>query len=71
MMVKYSKPMVIVDQGLAEGVYAASGTGCYTVTANIHQTPQTGSGDYRILVEGEQEAGQRRVAGVGLVVVPV
>lgn len=24
MMVKYSKPMVIVDQGLAEGVYAAS-----------------------------------------------
>ena len=31
MMVKYSKPMVTVDQGLAEGVYAASGTGCYTV----------------------------------------
>jgi len=25
MMVKYSKPMVIVDQGLAEGVYADSG----------------------------------------------
>lgn len=40
MMVKYSKPMVIVDQGLAEGVYAASGTGCYTVTAKIHQTPR-------------------------------
>ena len=29
MMDKYSKPMVIVDQGLAEGVYADSGAGCY------------------------------------------
>ena len=56
MMVKYSKPMVIVDQGLAEGVYAASGTGCYTVTAKIHQTPQTGRGDYRIQVNGQHNA---------------
>ena len=56
MMVKYSKPMVIVDQGLAEGVYAASGTGCYTVTAKIHQTPQTGRGDYRIQVNGHHNA---------------
>ena len=55
-MVKYSKPMVIVDQGLAEGVYAASGTGCYTVTAKIHQTPQTGRGDYRIQVNGHHNA---------------
>ena len=39
MMVKYSKPMVTVDQGLAEGVYAASG--CYTASAYIHQTPHT------------------------------
>ncbi len=50
MMVKYSKPMVIVDQGLAEGVYAASG--CYTASAYIHQTHQTGRGDYRIQVNG-------------------
>ena len=55
-MVKYSKPMVTVDQGLAEGVYAASGTGCYTVTAKIHQTPQTGRGDYRIQVNGHHNA---------------
>lgn len=48
MMVKYSKPMVTVDQGLAEGVYAASG--CYTASAYIHQTPHTGRGDYRIQV---------------------
>ena len=55
-MVKYSKPMVTVDQGLAEGVYAASGTGCYTVTAKIHQTPQIGRGDYRIQVDGQHHA---------------
>ena len=34
MMVKYSKPMVIVDQGLAEGVYAASGAGCYIYSSD-------------------------------------
>ena len=48
MMVKYSKPMVIVDQGLAEGVYAASGAGCYKASADIHQKPDIGRGDYRI-----------------------
>ena len=54
MMVKYSKPMVTVDQGLAEGVYAASG--CYTASAYIHQTPHTGRGDYRIQVNGKHNA---------------
>lgn len=63
-MVKYSKPMVIVDQGLAEGVYAASGTGCYTVTAKIHQTPQTGRGDYRIQLNGKHDADHTREAQV-------
>ena len=62
MMEKYSKPMVIVDQGLAEGVYAASGTGCYTVTAKIHQTPQTGRGDYRIQVNGQHHADHTKEA---------
>lgn len=61
-MVKYSKPMVTVDQGLAEGVYAASGTGCYTVTAKIHQTPQIGRGDYRIQVDGQHHAGHTKEA---------
>ena len=28
----YEKPAVIVDEGLAEGVYAASGAGSLTVT---------------------------------------
>lgn len=35
MMEKYSKPMVTVDQGLAEGVYADSGAGCYKACSGI------------------------------------
>ena len=62
MMVKYSKPMVTVDQGLAEGVYAASG--CYTASAYIHQTPHTGRGDYRIQVNGKHNADHTREAQV-------
>ena len=34
MMKTYEKPVVSVDTGLAEGVYAASGTGTLTVTNN-------------------------------------
>lgn len=43
---KYEKPIVIINEEFAEGVYAASG--CYMVTAYITQIPQTGRGDYRI-----------------------
>lgn len=53
-MKKYSKPVVSVDNGLAEGVYAASG--CYTVSASIHQTPEVGRNDYRIQVDGHHQA---------------
>ena len=55
-MKQYSKPVVSVDNGLAEGVYAASGAGCYEASAYIHQTPQTGRGDYRIQVNGRHNA---------------
>lgn len=41
----YTKPIVTIDSGMAEGVYAASG--CYTASAYIHQTPENGRGDYR------------------------
>ena len=41
----YSKPIVIVNEELAEGVYAASG-GCYTVTGYCHQVPELGRGNY-------------------------
>ena len=53
-MSKYEKPVVEIDAGMAEGVYAASG--CYTATANIHQKPETGRGDYRIQVNGKHSA---------------
>lgn len=56
-MSKYVKPVVSLDEGMAEGVYAASGaTGCYTTTAWIHQTPETGRGDYRIQVKAAHHA---------------
>lgn len=55
-MREYAKPVVTVDNGLAEGVYAASGAGCYDASAYIHQPPQTGRGDYRIQVNGEHHS---------------
>ena len=66
-MKTYSKPIVTVDTGLAEGVYAASGadsTGCYDASAYIHQTPQTGRGDYRIQVNGKHHADHTKEAQV-------
>ena len=64
MMEKYSKPMVIVDQGLAEGVYAASGAGCYKASADIHQKPDIGRGDYRIQVNGQHNADHTKEAQI-------
>ena len=61
-MREYKKPVVAVDNGLAEGVYAASGAGCYTANACIHQTPQNGRGDYRIQVNGQHSADHTREA---------
>lgn len=55
-MSKYVKPVISLDEGMAEGVYAASGAGCYTASAYIHQTPETGRGDYRIQVNGKHNA---------------
>ena len=63
-MREYAKPIVTVDNGLAEGVYAASGAGCYTASAYIHQRPQTGRGDYRIQVDGQHKADHTREAQV-------
>jgi len=55
-MEKYESPVVLANEELAEGVYAASGSDCYTATAHIHQTPETGRGDFRIQVDGRHEA---------------
>lgn len=61
-MKTYSKPIVTIDTGLAEGVYAASGAGCYEASAYIHQIPQTGRGDYRIQVNGHHNSDHTKEA---------
>ncbi len=69
-MKNYEKPVVVVDSEIAEGVYAASGysSGCYTVTANIHQRPETGRGDYRIQVIATHTATDHHSTGQELTV---
>lgn len=55
----YEKPIVVENEEISEGVYAASGSvgdNCYTVTTNIHQKPEIGRGDYRIQVNGAHAA---------------
>ena len=63
-MKEYAKPVVTIDSGLAEGVYAASGAGCYTASAYVKQVPETVRGDYRIQVNGKHSADHTREAQV-------
>lgn len=59
-MKTYSKPVVTIDIGLTEGVYAASG--CYTASAYIQQKPETRRGDYRIQVNGQHHSDHTKEA---------
>lgn len=64
-MSKYERPVVEIDAGMAEGVYAASGassTGCYTVNAQIKQTPETGRENYVIQIDAHHQADHTRDA---------
>lgn len=63
-MKEYMKPVLLTSDELAEGVYLASGdgSGCYTTTAYIHHTPQTGRGDYRIQVNAVHNADHTKEA---------
>ena len=49
-MNKYRKPIIIKNNDIAEGVFAASGETCYTTEAKIIQRPELGRNDYRIQV---------------------
>lgn len=62
-MREYKKPTIEILDGISEGVYAASGDNCYTVTAYIHQSPQQGRGDYRIQVNGTHAAADNHHSG--------
>lgn len=57
----YKKPVVLLNDDLAEGVFAASGSSyldpeCYTVTHKNHQVPEAGRGDYRFQVDAVHKA---------------
>ncbi len=54
-MKNYEKPIVVVNEDLAEGVYAASGD-CYTFTARITQSPEVGQPYYIIQMDGVHAA---------------
>ncbi len=68
-MKNYEKPVVLANDEVSEGVYAASGavagdsSDCYTVTAYIHQTPETGRHDYRIQVDAVHDAADDHHSG--------
>ena len=51
-MKNYSKPIVLMNEELAEGIYAASGD-CYTITAKIVQKPATGNLNYVVQFDGK------------------
>ena len=55
-MKTYEKPVVLMNEDMAEGVFADSGDACYTTTAYIHQVPEPGREDYRIQVNGRHDA---------------
>ena len=59
-MTNYESPVILRTEELAEGVDLASG--CYTASAYIHQTPQSGSGEYRIQVNGQHSADHTKEA---------
>ena len=58
-MKAYIKPELKITEEIAEDVYMASGSDfnkCYEVSANIHQKPETGRGDYRIQINAAHDA---------------
>lgn len=55
-MKTYEKPIIIENKDLAEGVFAASGSSCYTARAEIKQTPEVGRDNYCIQLNGEHNA---------------
>ncbi len=61
-MMNYERPMLVKTEQMSEGVYLASGAGCYTASAYIHQTAEMGRHDYRIQVNGVHAADHTKEA---------
>lgn len=65
-MKKYERPVIIKNEELAEGVYAASGASvadCYSASCSIHQRPENGRGDYRIQMNAVHAAADGHHSG--------
>lgn len=54
-MKNYEKPMVLMNEELAEGVYAGSGD-CYTFTIEPKQAPELGRNNYKFQINGRHDA---------------
>ena len=52
----YKKPTAEKVTFTYEDQIVTASEGCYTANAYIHQTPETGRGDYRIQVNGQHHA---------------
>lgn len=63
MMKSYEKPIVLTNEELAEGVYAASGM-CYTTQARFTQSPEQGRGNYVIQFDAVHEAADGHHSGM-------
>lgn len=61
-MMNYERPMLVKTEQMSEGVYLASGVGCYTASASAHQAPELGRENYRIQVNGKHSADHTREA---------
>ncbi len=59
----YNKPLILTNDDMAEGVYAASGgsrsasiTGCWTGTATLNQKPELGQDCYTVHFDAHHES---------------
>ena len=56
-MKNYVSPVIFDNEELAEGVYATgSGTGCWTVSENSHQSPEEGRLNWRFQLDARHVA---------------
>ena len=61
-MKKYEKPVVMINEELAEGVYAASG--CWSATGAGTQTSVAARNDWRFTISGVHSASEPHKANV-------
>jgi hypothetical protein len=61
----YSSPIVLRNEEISEGVFAASGgAACYTSVTSTMQLPETGRETYKIQVNGVHDAADGHVTDV-------